>query len=170
MIIILFFIFLKIFSVINEGTTDLANFSNNYRYISIINFYKNKSNSLNDEKLFLAFNDLKNKGISEYELSLIDWNDFVIIFLEYCLLYANKYRYINIIDSVKEKINQEDKIDLNKIFSELDAQDDSFFEFFYIQKIKLYINYKKNNKDCSGIIDSTYSFIFSYAREFFINF
>lgn len=144
---------------------DIINFNNinNYKYKDIINFYKKKCN-LNDEKLLLAFNDLKAKGISENDLFLIDWNDFLIIFLEFLSFYINKYMYLSIIDQLKDKVDDISKKQVDLILGEYDKKEDYVFEQQFINKIKLYIDCKKNNKDYFFIVDSSYYFINLYSH------
>ncbi len=143
----------------------ILNFDNidKYKYKDIIFFYE-KYCKLNYENILLAFYDLKNKGIAEEDLFLIDWNDFLIIFLEYSSFYMNKYMYLSIIDKLKNKVDDATKNMVDLILEKYENQEDYIFEGQFINKIKLYIDCKKNNKDYFFIVDSSYYFIYLYSH------
>lgn len=167
MISILFLLFFNIFYFFrNDSFIDLEKNVRPYRYEQIINFYKLKISLLDDQKLLLMFNSLKYYDFSDSDCALIDYNDFIIIYLEYCVLYTYYYSYINIIDKIIPFVAIENKNNIDKVLINYSKKIDNFYENIYIDKIKLYIEYKKNNKNYDGIIDSAYIFLLAFAHNF----
>jgi hypothetical protein len=161
-LIFLFFCSNIVSFIDNVAVLDMSN-NNNYNYVNIIDYYK-KISKLSDEKILLVFNQLQHTGILEADKPLIEYTHFVIFFLEYSVLYAHTMMYEDIIEIVTNEIKLESRKNLNKKLIHLEDKSDIFFEAIFINKIKMYLDYKKNNKDYMGIVHSSYLFIFSFLR------
>lgn len=159
-IILIFFLFVK-----NNNFSNEFDFNPSYKYKNIIDFIKSRSDGFSNQSLSVIFASLKSYGILDEDLILIDKNDFIIIYLEYVILYSYYYKFEKIINDSGMQSTVEDKEQLIDLTKKID----NFYEAIYIEKIKKYIHYKKNNKNCDGLVDSCVILISAFLDAFLEN-
>ncbi len=157
MFYLLFFLFLNMFGVLeNENLFK-------YRYSYIIDFYKER-NFIDDDKIVLVFNDLKNIGIKNEDLLFIDYNDFCILFLEYTILYSIYYLKLEFLENKVKELKKIVKKN-EELIKNNEIKVDKFFSSFIINKIEMYIKLKKENISIDQLIDLSALFILEFSKE-----
>ena len=87
-------------------------------------------------------------------------------FLEYAVYYLYHDLFIDKINSIIVLVNDKNKIQMENILLNFEIKIDNFYYDLFIEKIKLYIDYKKNNKDYAIFIDTGYLFISIFSKCF----
>ncbi len=133
--------------------------------LEIITLCKKKC-KLDDNKLLLVFNNLQAFGFTRDDLILLNYDDFVVFFIEYVFL--RTYGSI-CIDAVLEDIDfveKNKKSFIVKICNHFEEKQDSFLDSLLIEKVKLYLECKKSNQAVDSIVKTSLIFIVNFYNKY----